>query len=130
MVTLGVYDLPAMTAFYRDVFGFTLESANDSISFYSLNGTWLGLYGMDALAEDIGIKNDHSGFSGVTFAHNLSSEQAVDELFAAVTAKGAKPVKSPQKVFWGGYSSYIADPEQNYWELAYNPFGWIGPKDD
>jgi hypothetical protein len=31
-------------------------------------------------------------------------------------------VRTPERVFWGGYRGYIADPEDNYWELAYNPF--------
>jgi hypothetical protein len=25
-------------------------------------------------------------------------------------------------VFWGGYSSYIADPYENLWEIAFNPY--------
>jgi len=33
-----------------------------------------------------------------------------------------KILKEPQKVFWGGYSSYFADPDGNGWEVAYNPF--------
>jgi hypothetical protein len=33
-----------------------------------------------------------------------------------------KILKEPQKVFWGGYSSYFADPDDNCWEVAYNPF--------
>lgn len=128
MITLGASDLSVMTAFYRDVFGFNLESSNEQITFFSLKGTWLGLYGRDALAEDIGIHNDHSGFSGITLAYNVEAEAAVDRLFHELVAKGARSIKVPQKVFWGGYSSYIADPEKNYWEIAYNPFSWIGPE--
>ena len=30
--------------------------------------------------------------------------------------------KKPEKVFWGGYSGYFADPDGHLWELAYNPF--------
>jgi uncharacterized protein len=25
------------------------------------------------------------------------------------------------KVFWGGYSGYFADPEGHVWEVAHNP---------
>jgi len=31
-------------------------------------------------------------------------------------------VKEPQDVFWGGYSSYFADPDGFLWEVAWNPF--------
>jgi len=44
-------------------------------------------------------------------------------------AAGATLVKAPQEVFWGGYSGYFADPEGHLWELAYNPFAWVGPED-
>jgi hypothetical protein len=31
-------------------------------------------------------------------------------------------LKAPEKVFWGGYSGYYADPDGHVWELAMNPF--------
>jgi len=31
-------------------------------------------------------------------------------------------VKQPEEVIWGGYSGYIADPDDNLWEIAFNPF--------
>lgn len=43
-------------------------------------------------------------------------------LFARLSAAGARAVKQPQQVFWGGYSGYIADPDGFLWEIAYNPF--------
>ena len=30
----------------------------------------------------------------------------------------------------GGYSGYFKDPDGHLWEVAHNPFTWIGPKDD
>lgn len=35
-----------------------------------------------------------------------------------------------QQVFWGGYSGYFADPDGHLWEIAHNPFFWIGPKEE
>ena len=49
------------------------------------------------------------------------SEPARDLVPAHLLA-GAKPVKAPQEVFWGGYSGYFADPDGFLWEVAYNPF--------
>ena len=43
-------------------------------------------------------------------------------LLAELAAKQANIVKPPQKVFWGGYSGYVADPDGFLWEIAYNPF--------
>jgi len=43
-------------------------------------------------------------------------------MFARATAAGATPVRAPFKTDWGGYSSYVADPDGHLWEFAYNPF--------
>ncbi|HEY5327943.1 MAG TPA: VOC family protein, partial [Mucilaginibacter sp.] len=50
------------------------------------------------------------------------SQKEVDDVFMALEDKGVHIVKPPQKVFWGGYSGYVADIEGNLWEIAYNPF--------
>lgn len=50
---------------------------------------------------------------GFTIFYNARSEKEVDELIKGLRDKGVRIVKQPQKVFWGGYSSYIADPDGN-----------------
>jgi uncharacterized glyoxalase superfamily protein PhnB len=74
------------------------------------------------LAEDALISAEGSGFSGFTLAYNARSEGEVDEIIAALKSKGVTILKEPQKVFWGGYSSYFADPDGYAWEVAFNPF--------
>ncbi len=129
MITLGVKNLQKSIAFYKDGMGLDHlhASSNENVAFFDLNGTWLGLYPIDKLAEDVGIANDGSGFRGVTLAHNLASQAQVDALIEVARAAGAKIVKEPQKVFWGGYSSYFEDLDGHLWEIAHNPFAWIGP---
>ena len=100
------------------------------VAFFTLNGSWLGLYGRDSLAEDVGVSADGSGFAGFTIAHNVDSDAEVDELLSQAVAAGARLVKPAQKVFWGGYSGYFADPDGYLWEVAHNPLFWVGPKDD
>ena len=54
MITLGVADVAAATAFYQRL-GFRRSSAsNDDVTFFHMNGTVLGLFGRDALAADAG----------------------------------------------------------------------------
>jgi uncharacterized glyoxalase superfamily protein PhnB len=55
-------------------------------------------------------------------AYNARSEAEVDKIISGLRAKGVTIAKEPQKVFWGGYSSYFADPDGFLWEVAYNPF--------
>jgi hypothetical protein len=99
------------------------------VAFFTLNGTWLGLYGREALAGDAQISAEGTGFEGFALAHNVSSEAEVDEVVAQAVAAGATLVKPPQKVFWGGRSGYFKDPDGHLWEVAHNPLFWVGPKD-
>ena len=130
MITLGVADISKAAAFYRDGLGFPQHPFDgDEVAFFSLNGTWLGLFGWEALAKDAGIPTREPGYGGFALAHNLASESEVDDVLATAVAAGATLVKPAQKVFWGGYSGYFADLDGHLWEVAHNPFQWIGPKD-
>ena len=129
MITLGVKDLERSIKFYHEGLGFPLKEEPDSIAFFKLNGSWFALYGHDALAEDAMVSPEGSGFKGFTLSHNVASEKEVDEVFALALSVGAEEVKPPQKVFWGGYSGYFKDPDGYLWEIAHNPFSWIGPED-
>ncbi|OOZ81078.1 glyoxalase [Solemya velum gill symbiont] len=129
MITLGVRDLSASIKFYENGLGFPRMESPPEVAFFTLNGTWLGLYGRDALAEDATVPVKGDGFNSFTLAHNVESEAQVDEVVAQAVKAGAILVKKPQAVFWGGYSGYFADPDGHLWEVAYNPYTWIGPKD-
>lgn len=129
MITLGVADLARAIKFYEDGLGFPRLESPPEVAFFSLNGTWLGLYARDALAEDATVSTDGSGFNSFALAHNVASEEEVDTVLAEALAAGAELVKPAQKVFWGGYSGYFKDPDDHLWEVAHNPFQWIGPKD-
>ncbi|PWG64524.1 VOC family protein [Sediminicurvatus halobius] len=130
MITLGVRDLEASVRFYEHGLGLPRMDSPPEVAFFTLNGSWLALYGREALAEDAGIAPDGSGFAGIAIAHNVKPEAAVDEVMEQAAAAGAKLVRAPRKVFWGGYSGYFADPDGYLWEVAHNPLFWIGPKDE
>lgn len=124
LVSLGVRDFAKSLAFYRDGLGFAAhnyQEGEDHVMF-RLEGSWLSLYPRDKLAEDATVPDDGQGFSGVTLAHNVKSTAEADAVFAHAISIGARPVKAPQDVFWGGYSGYFADPDGYLWEVAFNPF--------
>ncbi len=122
-VTLGVNDLNKSADFYENKFGWKRsEMSSENIIFYQLNGIFLALYPRIDLADDATVDSKGNGFKGFTLAYNAQSEKEVDNLISDLRNKGVNIVKEPQKVFWGGYSSYIADPDSNLWEVAYNPF--------
>lgn len=128
MLTLGVRDLAASIRFYEQGLGFPRMESPPVVAFFTLNGTWLALYGREALAGDAGVAPVGSGFSGIAIAHNVDSEAAVDAVLDEAVAAGAKLVKPGQKTDWGGYAGYFADPDGYLWEVAHNPFFWVGPE--
>lgn len=122
-ITLGVKDLQISIDFYENKFGWKRsEMGNENIIFYELNGISLALYPVNELAKDATVNAEGNGFKGFTMACNARSEEEVNTLIETLKTKGVKIVKEPQKVFWGGYSSYIADPDGYLWEIAFNPF--------
>lgn len=130
MITLGVKDLERSIRFYEQGLGLPRMKSPPEAAFFTLNGSWLGLYSRESLADDAGISAEGSGFSGIAISHNVDSESAVDEVLEQAVSAGAKLVKPGQKVFWGGYSGYFADPDRYLWEVAHSPFFWVGPKDE
>lgn len=129
MITLGVRDLAAAVRFYEQGLGLPRMASPPEVAFFTLQGTWLGLYGRDALAQDATVPADGSGFEGFALAHNVASEQQVDALLAQAVAAGATLVRPARHTDWGGYSGYFADPDGHLWEVAHNPLFWVGPPD-
>ena len=122
IITLGVKDLEVSKKFYADTLGWKISNPQEGIVFFRAGGVVLALYPRESLAEDAVISAEGSGFAGFTLAYNARSESEVDEIIADLKSKGVKIIKEPQKVFWGGYSAYFADPDEYRWEVAYNPF--------
>ena len=87
-----------------------------------MRGLLFALFGKNALAEDAQVQSESSGSPRFSLAHNVGSQDEVDMLFERLIAAGAQEVKKPEKVFWGGYSGYIADPDGFLWEIAFNSF--------
>jgi predicted lactoylglutathione lyase len=122
LITLGVADLARSTEFYERLGWKRSSASQDAVTFIQLKGIVLALFSRQSLADDANVANTSPGFSGVTLAHNVASERGVDAVYKFALSCGATPVKKPEKVFWGGYSGYFADPDGHLWEIAHNPF--------
>ena len=128
MITLGVEDLDKSIEFYETGLGLPKMDSPPGTAFFTLNGSWLGLYPRDLLAKDASTPSAGSGFSGFTISHNVATEGEVDQIISQALSAGAQLVKKPQKASWGGYSSYFKDFDGHLWEVAHNPFFWVGPE--
>lgn len=129
MITLGVMDLERSIEFYQSGLGFPRMESPPEVAFFTLNGSWLGLYSSTALARDAQVAAEGSGFNGFALAHNVASESEVDEVLGQAVSVGATLCKPATRTDWGGYSGYFSDPDGHLWEVAHNPFFWVGPED-
>ncbi len=129
MIALAVNDLNKSVDFYKNGLDFPKIDSPPEVAFFKLNGTWLGLSNREALARDATVSPEGSGYNGINLVHNVASEKDVDQVIKQAIAAGATLVKPAQKASWGGYHGYFSDLDGHLWEIAYNPFLWIGPED-
>ena len=122
IVTLGVRDLDRSIAFYRALGWEQRGDRAQGIVWFRTSGPWLGLFPTDELAADAGMTaGPLPDYRGLTLAVNLPTEADVDAAFATAGAAGATVVKPAERMTWGGYSGYFADPDGHLWELCFNP---------
>ena len=129
MIALGVESLQRATDFYEQGLELPKIDSPPTVAFFALHGTWLGLSERQNLAQDAGVSPEGSGYSGINLVHNVGTEKEVDALISSVADAGGQIVKPPTNADWGGYHSYFSDLDGHLWEIAYNPFVWIGPED-
>ena len=131
LVTLGVADVDRSAAFYEALGLPRMDWEGDEVAFFTLEGTWLGLYRRDLLDEEVHAEEPvgpgyDDGFGGVTLAHNVESADAVDAVLDEAEDAGADIVQPGVERDWGGYSGYFADPDGHHWEVAWNPHFEMG----
>ena len=126
LITVGVKDLAKVAAFY-EALGWARVESQDGVVAFDLIGQTLGLYPLDALAEDLGLSVETLGAGRMTLGYNVVEKADVTPILAKAKAAGGDILKPAQDVFWGGHHGYFADPEGHIWEIAHNPFSPLGP---
>ena len=123
LLTIGAYDLPVLRKFYQTLGWEETEISSDQFAVFKTAGVLLSLYPIAELAKDAGIEFTRSpeSFHGVTFSINVDQQEQVDTMIETIRSAGAKILREPSDVFWGGRIAYFADPENNLWEVAWNP---------
>lgn len=123
LITLGVDDIEKSAAFYQALGWKKAETQDPGIVAFDLLGQVLGLYPKENLARDMGLEpSELVGFSGITLAHNVRDKALVAQIHDLAVQAGARSIKPPHDVFWGGHIAYISDPDGHVWEIAFNPF--------
>ncbi|MED1203321.1 VOC family protein [Heyndrickxia acidicola] len=124
LITIGAKNLPALRSFYQRLVWEETEISSDQYAVFKTAGVLLSLFPIEELAKDAGIPVEEaakSGFSGITLAINVDKKEDVDHAIELVREAGGTILREPSDAFWGGRTSYFTDPENNCWELAWNP---------
>jgi catechol 2,3-dioxygenase-like lactoylglutathione lyase family enzyme len=122
VITLGARDIDALRAFYRGL-GWKAVVDMEGFAAFELRGAVLALFPLDELAADARVPAapTEPGMRGFSIAINVDRREQVDEAIAEVRKAGGRVTKEPVDMEWGGRSAYFADPEDNFWEVAWVP---------
>lgn len=119
-ITIAAKNLPLLKRFYSGIFQWELLTENEKIVMLKLNGVVLSLC-EEALFEQYSASSARREDKGFYLTINFDMQKEVNELFDTWKNTEVQIIKMPEKTFWGGYSGFIADPENSRWEIAYNP---------
>ncbi|MBB4266233.1 VOC family protein [Roseospira visakhapatnamensis] len=117
LITLAVASVPRARAFYEALGMRTSPLGNESVAFLDAGGVVLSLYGREALAGDTGLTDARPG--GITLALNVERAEQVGERLADAVAAGARTLKEPREMPWGGVTAYFVDPDGHPWEITW-----------
>lgn len=119
VITLGVSDLERSIQFYRDSLGIPVEMEAENYVRFATGETQLALFPWKLLADDANVSADGSGFSGITLAQVVESEEEIRDVLEEVEAAGGQITKPAQKAEWfDGFSGYFSDLDGYLWEIV------------
>jgi predicted enzyme related to lactoylglutathione lyase len=123
LITIGAFNLRVLRAFYKNLGWDETEISSDNYAAFKTAGVILSLFPIAELAKDSGVEmpQNYDIYRGVTFAINVDKPEQVDTTIEAVRKVGGKILREPSDAFWGGRTAYFSDPENNLWEVAWNP---------
>ncbi|MFC3338561.1 VOC family protein [Paracandidimonas soli] len=131
-ITLGVDDLQAAVAFYRDGLGLPTKGIiashvpHGEVAFFQLQpGLKLALWPRASLAKDAGLPVGPASATEVLISHNVAARDDVEAVLDRARQAGATVLKEPGPAFWGGHTAYFQDPDGHLWEIVWNP-KWQG----
>jgi hypothetical protein len=121
VITLGVRDFASERDFYRRM-GWPHAFDSGSFTVFELRGALLALFGIDQLGADAHATPE-PGKGGIRSSVIIIGDRPedVDALVGRAREAGATVTKEPTDAeFFEGRDAYFADPEGNYWEVAWS----------
>ncbi|WP_253944814.1 VOC family protein [Paenibacillus sp. NEAU-GSW1] len=112
-----------LRTFYKNMGWTETDWSSDNYSVFKTAGGMLSIWSIHEMTKDVTIpvSDTPDYFRGVTLSINVDAPSQVDEVIEKAKEAGAKILTDAHDAFWGGRSGSFFDPENNYWEIAYNP---------
>jgi catechol 2,3-dioxygenase-like lactoylglutathione lyase family enzyme len=119
LITILTDDVPRLTAFYRDVMGFTVKQDMGGYVEFHHDGVRFAICARSILHEASGHASYTEARRGQAFelAFPCAEPAEVDRAYAKIVAQGATPVHAPADMLWGQRTAMFADPDGNIHEL-------------
>lgn len=123
LITIGAWDLPLLRSFYKNLGWSETNWSSDNYAVFKTAGGMLSIWSIHEMTKEITIPTLETPnyFRGVTLSVNVDVPKQVDAVIENAKEAGAKIISEANDAFWGGRSGAFMDPENNFWEVAYNP---------
>jgi uncharacterized glyoxalase superfamily protein PhnB len=125
-ITVATSDLNAAWTFYVEGLGWEpkMNVPGEVIFFQVGPGVMLGFFDAAMFVDDMNAPEGTASVpAGFTLAHNVQTEEEVDQILRAAVAGGGVILKPARHASFGGYHGHFRDPVGVVWEIAHNP-GW------
>jgi uncharacterized protein len=122
VITLGVTDFDAERRFYGQM-GWPQVFDSEDFAVFELRGALLAVFPVEKLAVDARAQPEF-GEGGIRFSLiiNVDEPDQVDAIVELARSAGATITKEAVEAeFFTGRDAYFADPEGNFWEVAWAP---------
>jgi catechol 2,3-dioxygenase-like lactoylglutathione lyase family enzyme len=113
-VCLLVEDVKRSTAFYKDVLGLEINSADGGFANFKLQGTELAIF----------EKKDATGMLPASYIKPSGGfllgfrVKDLEQACATLKERGASFFEGPKQTAWGQKVAYFYDPDKNIWEVS------------
>lgn len=122
-ITIKANDFERMLHFYQKAFATVpMKLPSKGMAVLYLDNVRLVL--LDSAKFDAELQVFHNGQEDEKpkniFSVNMDAPDAVRDFFAQLPS-AAQLVQTPEMTTANGFRGYFADPEQNMWEIVFNP---------
>lgn len=121
-ICLLVRDLDRSIAFYTEKLGFTVTRRVEGFASFNSLGVCLVVWETSHVPDEPRhtALPQSSGEHPACLSVRLETPEAVDEMYAALDARGIPFRRPPADYPWGARCCYFTDPDEYLWEIYAN----------